>query len=80
MDAPFHGLIHLLRYEGMGSPQIINPQLLYPSNWKSRYLYNHDFLSKGQWTYGPTLCLLIDTHIRSKFNRVVYFFVCFQKI
>ncbi len=21
------------------------------------------FLSKGQWTYGPTLCLSIDTHI-----------------
>ncbi len=25
------------------------------------------FLSKGQWTYGPTLCLSIDTHIRSNF-------------
>ena len=24
------------------------------------------FLSKGHWTYGPTFCLLIDTHIRSK--------------
>ena len=24
------------------------------------------FLSKGQWAYGPTYCLLIDTHIRSK--------------
>ncbi len=23
------------------------------------------FLSKGQWTYGPTLCLSTDTHIRS---------------
>ncbi len=31
------------------------------------------FLSKGQWTYGPTLCLSIDTHIRSNFYRVVYF-------
>ncbi len=24
------------------------------------------FMSKGQWTYGPTYCLSIDTHIRSK--------------
>ena len=23
------------------------------------------FLFKGQWTYAPTLCLWIDTHIRS---------------
>ncbi len=31
------------------------------------------FLSKGQWTYGPTFCLSIDTHIRSKGYKVVYF-------
>ncbi len=47
---------------------------------KPRISYNgeftfslHRFLSKGQWTYGPTLCLSIDTHIRSIFYRVVYF-------
>ena len=31
------------------------------------------FLSKGQWTYGPIYCLSIDTHIRSKRYKVVYF-------
>ncbi len=30
------------------------------------------FLSKGQWTYGPTLCLSIDTHIFSKGNKVCF--------
>ncbi len=33
----------------------------------------YHFLSKGQWTYGPTFCLSIDTHIRSKRYKVVYF-------
>ena len=27
------------------------------------------FLSKGQWTYGPTLCLSLDTHIQPKSRR-----------
>ena len=31
------------------------------------------FLFKGQWTYGPTLCLSIDTHIRFEGCRVGYF-------
>ncbi len=34
---------------------------------------NHDFLSKVQWTYGPTLSQLLDTHIRSISNRVGYY-------
>ncbi len=29
------------------------------------------------YAYGPTLCLSIDTHIRSNFYRVVYFFSIF---
>ncbi len=33
---------------------------------------NPGFCSK-QWTYGPTHCLSIDTHIRSKVYKVVYF-------
>ncbi len=37
------------------------------------------FLSKGQWTYGPTYCLSMDTHIRSKRYKVVYFWVFFPK-
>ena len=37
------------------------------------------FLSKGQWTYGPTLCLSIDTHIRSNCYRVVDFWVFLTK-
>ncbi len=36
---------------------------------------NTYFLSKGQWTYGPTFCLSIDTRIRSKRYKVVYFWV-----
>ena len=39
------------------------------SVWNSFYLVaqGYMFLSKGQWTYGPTLCQSIDTHIRSKY-------------
>ncbi len=25
-------------------------------------MFSLGFLSKGQWTYGPTLCIAIDTH------------------
>ena len=35
---------------------------------------NLQFLSKGQWTYGNTYCLSIDTHICSKRYKV-YFWV-----
>ncbi len=37
------------------------------------------FLSKGQWTYGPTYSLSIDTHIHSKRYEVVYFWVFYMK-
>ena len=37
------------------------------------------FLSKGQWTCGPTYCPLIDTHIGSKVYKVVYFWVFLNK-
>ena len=38
-----------------------------------------NFLSKEQWTYGPTYCLSIDTHIHSKTYKVVYFWVFLHK-
>ncbi len=44
-------------------------------NWQPAKFYCSEikFLSKGQWTYGPTYCLSIDTHICSKRYNVVYF-------
>ena len=36
------------------------------------------FCSKER-TYGPTLCLVIDTHIRSKVYKVIYFWVFLTK-
>ena len=50
-----------------------------PSLWVTNSLIRAWFLSKGQWTYGPTLCLSIDTHIRSDFYRVVYVWVFLAK-
>ncbi len=32
-------------------------------NVKIKHKTSSKFLSKGQWTHGPTLCLSIDTHI-----------------
>ena len=38
------------------------------------------FPSKGQWKYGPTLCLSIDIHIRSNFySRLLLSFFLTQK-
>ncbi len=47
----------------------------YPENTKKAMesRKNIKFLSKGWWTYGPTLYLSINTHICSNFYRVVYF-------
>ncbi len=49
-----------------------NTFFIYRSNWW--------FLCKEQWTYGPRYCLSIDTHIRSKSYKVVYFWVFFPPI
>ncbi len=38
------------------------------------------FPSKWLWTYGPTLWLSIDTHIRSKGYKVICFWVFLNKI
>ncbi len=39
------------------------------------------FLSKGQWTNGPTSCLSIDTYVRSIDNIVCQLlFVCFWAV
>ncbi len=61
------------------TPHPMQISLYWVQEFKYAYHVYLWFLSKGQWTYGPTYCLSIDTHIRSKRYKVVDFWVFFMK-